>query len=72
MPLTMGLVDHGHGHVAHHLVVVYPRVEQGIDQGDDDEEDEHALVLDDAPHLAIPDVARVLYVFLDAREYRHR
>ena len=61
----MAVVDNHYGNLMDGLVVVDPRVEQGIDQGHDNEEDEHALVLDDLSHLLTPDVAGILNAFDD-------
>ena len=59
-------VDNSNRHITHHLVVVGPRVEQRIEQGHQDEENEHALVLDGGFHLFHPDVAHVVQSFVHA------
>ena len=58
------VVDDTDGHVAHYLIIIYPRVEQRIDQGHQDKEDEYALVLEGPLHLLAPDVAGVLHVLI--------
>ena len=64
------LVDHRHRRLVQRLVVVYPRVEQRVAQRHDDEEHQHALVLEDLHHLAAPDVEHVGEVLLDSFNHK--
>ena len=56
----MGVVHDGYGHIVDPFVVVDPRVEDRIAQGDEDEEDEDAFVLEGVLHLQPPDIAGVM------------
>ena len=58
--LAVRLVDNHHRHLADHLVVVDPRIEQGIDQRHDDAEDEYTLIAEHLLHLLSPDVGSIL------------
>ena len=58
--LGVRLVDDHHRHLMDHLVVVDPRIEQGIDQRHDDAEDEYALIAEHLLDLLSPDVGSVL------------
>ena len=42
--MTPAVVHHGYGHLSHHLIVIYPRLENGIEQRNEQKEDEHTLV----------------------------
>ena len=56
-------VDNGYRHFFNNLVVITPGIEEGIEQGNDDTEDEHALVTNDRDHFLLPNVAHVLNAF---------
>ena len=53
------VVDNGHRHIAHYLIVVYPGVKQRIEQGHEDEKYKHTFVTDGLPHLFRPNAAGV-------------
>ena len=57
--LTMRIVNHSHGHIAHHLVVVYPRVEYRVGEWQKYNEEQRALVLEHVAHLVKPYSGRV-------------
>ena len=57
----MRLVDHDNRYLVNHLVVVDPRIKQRIDNGHDDAEDQHALILQYLLHLLTPDVSGIQY-----------
>ena len=59
--LRMGVVDHHHGHLAHYLIIVNPRIKQGISQRDEEEKDEHTLVFEHQAHLVAPDRTSVAH-----------
>jgi hypothetical protein len=56
----------------YHLVVIDPRIEQGISQRNDNAEDEHALVAEHLLDLLPPDVCGILQPTIYVMEYRHR
>ena len=43
------------------LIVVYPRIEQWIDEGHDDKEDESTLIAHHLLHLLSPDIGGIAY-----------
>ena len=55
----------------YHLIVINPRVEQGIDKGHDNTEDEHTLVVEHLLHLLAPHVGGILQSVVYIMEYRH-
>ena len=55
----MRLVYDHHRRFVQRLVVINPRVEQRIAQRHDDEEHQHAFVLDDFNHFVPPDVEHI-------------
>ena len=66
------IVDHAHWHLVDGLVVVYPRIEQRIQDRHHDEEHKDSLVLHHLSQLLEPDVAGGLYATVDITEYRHK
>ena len=66
LPALAGMahVDYGYGNLAHHFVVVGPRIEQRIENRHEQEENENTLVLEGCLHLLGPDIASVFYSFL--------
>ena len=59
--LTMRLVDHDNRYLVDYLIIVDPRIKQRIDNGHDDAEDQHALILKDLLQLLTPDESSILY-----------
>ena len=57
--VAMRKVNYRHGHLARHLVVVYPRIQERICQRHHDEEDEHALVAEHVLEFLQADIASV-------------
>ena len=53
--LRMRVIDHHNGHIANDLVIIYPRIEQWIDQGHNKEEDDDTFVFEYLTHLVAPD-----------------
>ena len=49
-------VDGCHRHLTYHLIVVDPRVEEGISQRDDDHKEHHTLVFQDGTEFVHPHV----------------
>jgi hypothetical protein len=57
----------------HHLIIIYAGVEQGVDDGHDDEEDEYTLVPEHLLHLLSPDVSGIFNdLFYIIMVCRHR
>jgi len=70
--LAVGHIDDDDGNFTHDFVIVDPRIEEGIDEGDDDEKEQYAFVLENGFHLLCPDVAHVVHAFDDSiKECRH-
>ena len=70
--LAVGHIDDNDGHFAYDFVVINPGVEEGIDEGNDDEEEQYAFVLEHGFHLLGPDVAHIVHAFDDTvKECRH-
>ena len=67
----MGLIHDHHGYLVHHFIIIYPRIEQGIDQRHDDAEDQHALIAEHLLDLLSPDVGGILKPMDYLMEYRH-
>ena len=57
----MRIVDYHHRNLVYRLIVVYPRIEQRIDEGHDDKEDEYALIAHHLFHLLSPDIGGIAY-----------
>ena len=66
--LGVAVVDHHHGNLAHHLIIIYPRIEQRIDQGHDEEEDDNTLIFQHLAQLVAPDACRVATACEDGGE----
>ncbi len=52
-------IYYSHGHLLHHLIVIYPGIEHGIKQGHKDDKEQRALILENLPILVHPDLCYV-------------
>ncbi len=64
-------IDHGDGHVAGDFGVIYRRVDEGVEEGEHEEEDEHSGVRQGAGGLAAEYSRRVDKPMLYVAEYVH-
>ena len=55
--LRAALIDHHGRHLAHHLVVIYPRIEQRIEQRHEEDEEPNALIPQNVHQLVVKYIA---------------
>jgi hypothetical protein len=54
------------------LIIIYPRIEQGIDDGHHDAEQQHSLIAEHLPQFDTPHISEVVEPTEYLMEYRHK
>jgi hypothetical protein len=54
------------------LIIIYPRIEQGIDDGHHDAEQQHSLIAEHLPQFETPHISEVVEPTEYLMEYRHK